>query len=363
MSNQSNEKNNKKSLLNASIFERYRVIAEGEDEEKVLSGSSDLNKNEESGGESGIDTEGEDNKEVTLDPDNNPDNNPDSKIEEEGNPEDNNNIPTSSLFAVHSTMNIYRIDIDKLFDAPADWNFFPPLQDVKFEELINSISENGLLVPLIVWDQGDGRYMVLSGHNRKRAYAELFKRTGDEKYKGIYCTVKIKDEIDDEDAKTIIIDTNFVQRDLSPSLRSKCIIEKYRSLGRKKRHSNAKGPADVISEEYKIGRSMVFVYYKLRNLIPELMRLIDENIISIKAGAVLSDLPQELQIKLVNQYALYLTNKRILNINTNSSEEEIIETLTKTDREYIKVINTIPKEKYDEFIEYVDLWLKKQLTS
>lgn len=263
------------------------------------------------------------------------------------------------LGSISTNMDIYKIDIDKLVDAPPDWNFFPQLPDIKFQELIHSIRENGLLVPLVVWEQGNGKYMILGGHNRKRAYEEIYRLTKDDRYKGIFCTVKGKDDIDDEDAKTIIIDTNFVQRDLSPSIRAKCIMEKYKSIGRKKRLGEGKRAVEVIAEEYDIGRTQVFIYYRLRNLIPEIMRLVDENLISLKAGAILSDLPVEFQQTLFRNYGTYLTTKRIMSISTTKSQNEIIDTLTATDQEYIKVVSTIPKHKYNQFIEHIDKWLKE----
>ena len=273
-----------------------------------------------------------------------------------------NELPTKSLLNVNIGMNIYKINMDKLIDAPVDWNFFPELDDNKIEELINSIQDNGLLVPLVVWDQDNGKYMILSGHNRKRAYDELFKRTGDNNYKSIYCTIKGKDEIDNDDAKTIIIDTNFVQRELTTSLKTKCIIEKYQAIGRKTRNSNEKSAADTIAEEYNISRKWVFTYYKLKNLIPEIMKMIDDNIISIKAGKVLSNLSKDLQHKLFYNYGGFLNNKRILKIDTTQNEDNIINNLIsydKLDNDYIKVTSTIPKGLYDNFVKYVDQWLKK----
>lgn len=275
---------------------------------------------------------------------------------------DEEEIYNSSLLNVSSNMNLYNIELDKLIDAPRDWNFFPPLDEVKFEELINSIQINGLLVPLVVWDQGNGKYMILSGHNRKRAYETLYERTSDKKYKRIFCTIKNADEIDIEDAKNIIIDTNFVQRELSPSIKSKCIIEKYKSLGRKKYGANSASPTDIISEQYNLKRSQIFLYYKLRNLIPQLADMLDNKKISLKAAAILADLRPEFQLQLYNNYRSYLVNNLIMKIDKNKSEEEILADLTKTDKveeQYITVTNTIPKNKYNDFIRYVDEWLRQ----
>ena len=42
--------------------------------------------------------------------------------------------------------------------------------DVDMSELVASIKANGLLNPIIVRNKADGRYEVISGHRRKRAY-------------------------------------------------------------------------------------------------------------------------------------------------------------------------------------------------
>ena len=45
--------------------------------------------------------------------------------------------------------------------------------DVDMSELVSSIQSNGLLSPIIVRNKADGRYEVISGHRRKRAYEIL----------------------------------------------------------------------------------------------------------------------------------------------------------------------------------------------
>ena len=45
--------------------------------------------------------------------------------------------------------------------------------DTDMSELVASIEANGLLNPIIVRNKADGRYEVISGHRRKRAYEIL----------------------------------------------------------------------------------------------------------------------------------------------------------------------------------------------
>ena len=65
--------------------------------------------------------------------------------------------------------NIVRIQIDKLESAPEEWNFYPALQGEEFDRLVHSILVHGLLHPIVVQKKQD-KTMILSGHNRVRAY-------------------------------------------------------------------------------------------------------------------------------------------------------------------------------------------------
>ncbi|WP_239253411.1 ParB/RepB/Spo0J family partition protein, partial [Citrobacter werkmanii] len=132
---------------------------------------------------------------------------------------------------ITSGMDIFRIEIDLIDDAPDEWNFYKKLDDGKLAELIESILENGLLSPVIVWEQEEGRYMMLAGHNRLRAFRMIYERTQDTQYKKIHAYIKKKNEISEDEAKVIIIDTNFVQRQLSTIEKTKSIVYKYNMLG------------------------------------------------------------------------------------------------------------------------------------
>ena len=54
--------------------------------------------------------------------------------------------------------------------APHPYHVF---DDTDMSELVSSIQANGLLSPIIVRNKADGRYELISGHRRKRAYEIL----------------------------------------------------------------------------------------------------------------------------------------------------------------------------------------------
>ena len=57
--------------------------------------------------------------------------------------------------------------------------------------------------------------MILSGHNRVRAYTALLEKTGEDKYHRIPATVLT--DISADEAHEIVVDSNYVQRVLTPS--------------------------------------------------------------------------------------------------------------------------------------------------
>ena len=59
------------------------------------------------------------------------------------------------------------LDIDVIDDF--ENHPFKVLDDIKMDELVESISENGILSPVIVRSKLNGRYELISGHRRRHA--------------------------------------------------------------------------------------------------------------------------------------------------------------------------------------------------
>ena len=71
--------------------------------------------------------------------------------------------------------------------------------DADMAELVESIEVNGLLNPIIVRSKADGRYELISGHRRKRAYQIL----GLEKIKALIV------DVDDNEAIILMVDSKL----------------------------------------------------------------------------------------------------------------------------------------------------------
>ena len=95
------------------------------------------------------------------------------------------------------------ISVALLDDYPN--NKFSQIQGEAWEEFLQSIKENGILTPITVRTKDDGRYEILSGHNRKRAAIEA----------GINIIPAIVKNCDDVEASAIVGVSNNQRPDIT----------------------------------------------------------------------------------------------------------------------------------------------------
>ena len=113
------------------------------------------------------------------------------------------------------------MELSKLTDFPL--NKFPAYEGKRLEDMVESIKNFGVLTPLIVWKKEDS-YIILSGHNRKRA-AELA---------GLKTVpVYIKENLTDDEANLIMGETNFRQQsftDMKHSQKAFCLKQNFSGI-------------------------------------------------------------------------------------------------------------------------------------
>lgn len=183
----------------------------------------------------------------------------------------------SGYGTIKNDSNVRKVEIKNIHFAPEEWNFYKPLSQNKMEELLESISHKGLLVPIIVWEQKNDNYIALSGNNRLRAFKMLYKHTKKKQYLKIDALIKKHDEITENEAREIIIDTNWVQRQLTNIEKSMSINFKYNILFNKKKSEKQGLIRDIIAKEYNISGRQIDNYRRLRLLIPELQNMIEKD--------------------------------------------------------------------------------------
>lgn len=274
-----------------------------------------------------------------------------------------NNITTSDLFSDEKQEGIAQIDIDVLIDAPDDWNFYSKLDDDSMVELVESILNNGLLSPIIVWEQTNHTYMILAGHNRVEAYRLIYSNLKLDEYKTIPTIVKNVNEIDVNQAKQIIIDTNWVQRKLSTLEKARSIVEKYKLLeDSNKTLDNGVRVRDVVAKDFGISGRQVHDYYMINNLISDIKDLVEQGKVGIKQAAKISRLDEETQYWLLENYRDKFSNKILYMIKADDSKENI--------SQYFSQANSVKKQRVEltvhnlesiaDFKKQLRLWIEEQ---
>ena len=171
-------------------------------------------------------------------------------------------------------------------------NPFQIRDDVNMEMLIESVRENGVMVPILVRRISSESYEVISGHRRIHAC----KRAGIETI-----PASVRDLTRDE-AVICMVDSNLHREGLLPSEKAIAYKMKAEALSHRGVTCGQVGhkSRDDVSES-ESGRT-VQRYIRLTNLQKPLLDLVDEGRIALTPAVELSYLPAEEQLALIECY-------------------------------------------------------------
>ena len=160
---------------------------------------------------------------------------------------------------------------------------FRVVDDEDMEELVQSIRERGILVPVMVRTRPEGGYEIISGHRRCHA-ARLA---------GLFKVPVVIAELTDEEAVDAMIYTNFQRSTILPSEKAQA----YRLQMEAIRHPGICGPSSpgTIGRKYGDNARKVQRYIRLTFLIDELLALVDQEKLCMQAGYSLSFIKPEHQ--------------------------------------------------------------------
>ena len=192
-------------------------------------------------------------------------------------------------------------EIDDFPDHP-----FKVRDDEDMAQLIESIKERGVITPATVRQKEDGRYVLISGHRRKRA-CEL---AG---FDTLRCEVV---ELNRDEATILMVESNYQRSQILPS--EKAFAYKMRSeamkrqAGRPSKDNSSpvgidlrgKQSLDLMSEECGDSRNQIHRYIRLTNLVPELLDYVDEGRIKMRPAVELSFLDEDSQRDVVDEIDL-----------------------------------------------------------
>ena len=188
------------------------------------------------------------------------------------------------------TPTIKDIPLEKLVPFPN--HPFKVRDDEEMDKLVESVSENGVLVPAIVRKKDNGDYEIISGHRRKFASEIAGKNT-------LHCIVS---NLDDDAATVIMVDSNIQRENILPSEKAfayKMKLDAMKHQGKSfstSRHFGEKLLSiDKLAENSDDSARQIQRYIRLTYLIPELLQMVDEGRMKMLPAVEISFLDKECQ--------------------------------------------------------------------
>ena len=167
---------------------------------------------------------------------------------------------------------------------------FRVVDDEKMNDMIKSVQERGIMFPAIVRPKADGGYEMISGHRRKRA-CELAQI--DE----IPCIIR---NLTDEEATIFMVDTNIQQREeILPSEKAFAYKMKLEAMSKQGIRTDLTfsqvgkklNSYEELAEQNGESRNQIHRYIRLTELIPELLELVDNQVLNQKDMLKMAFLP------------------------------------------------------------------------
>ena len=236
--------------------------------------------------------------------------------------------------------------LKKLYDIPlSEIDDFPDhpyrvLDDEGMQNLMDSISERGVITPAMVRQKENGRYEVISGHRRKRACEKLGLET-------LRCEVV---DVTRDEAIILMVDSNSQRSEIAPCDKGRAYKMKMEALGRQGQRtdltSNPLGrkldgteTAAVIGEPSGDSQTQVRRYIRLTYLVPELQDFVDEGKIKMRPAVELSYLDEESQrdvVDRIDETEVFPSHAQAIRLRKAYEEGEI---------SYEKVMTVMAEEK------------------
>ena len=178
---------------------------------------------------------------------------------------------------------------DKLL--PFEKHPFQVREDESLEELTESIRCYGVLSPLLARPKGEG-YELVSGHRRRLAAQKL----------GLETVPVLVREMSDDEAVILMVDSNLQREHLLPSEKAFAYKMKLEALKHQGKAASGqvgqKWSRDSMADGIEDSSRQIQRYIRLTNLVPPLLKLVDEGRIAFSPAVELSYLTKEEQAEL-----------------------------------------------------------------
>ena len=252
---------------------------------------------------------------------------------------------------------VEEIDVSKISDFPN--HPFKVKDDDKMEEMVKSIKQYGVILPVIVRPKDDGTYEMISGHRRKRA-CELA---------GVKQIRSIVKNLSDDEATILMVDSNIQREEILPSEKAFAYKMKLEAMRHQGKNIDIDGNVtsapmvqkltsrEILGNEVGESRENIRRYIRLTHLIPELLEQVDLKRIAFRPAVELSYLSEENQYVIQNIFefdevtpslsqAIRLKKLEQEGKLTEEKIEEILGQEKPNQKEFIKIHN----ERIDKYI-------------
>jgi ParB family chromosome partitioning protein len=189
----------------------------------------------------------------------------------------------------------------------------------RLEDLVESIRENGVMVPVIVRPKEGDAYEILAGHNRVNAA----------KIAGLDAVpAVVREGLSEAEARIIVTDTNFMQRSVSDMLPSELAKSLKMQLDACKEAKQKQGflaaiqevslpccglssdgsapmeqwqwSVEKVAHNNRMSRANIQRYIRLNNLIEDLLDMVDHGKIALRPAVSLSYLKKDEQRRVLD---------------------------------------------------------------
>ena len=271
---------------------------------------------------------------------------------------------------------VQQIPVSELF--PFKNHPFKVLDDDSMTWTVESISQFGVLAPLIARPRPEGGYEIISGHRRKHA-AELA---------NLDTVPVIVRNMEDDAATILMVDSNLQREHILPSERAfayKMKLDAIKNQGARSDLTSTqvaqKLSVEKVGDDAGVSKDTIRRFIRLTNLVPELLDMVDEKKISFNPAVELSyldesqqrafleamndtqnapSLSQAQQLKKMAQQGDFSYEKAFdVMGQEKKSEKDTVTIKNETLRKYFPRSYT-PKQMEEKIIQLLDAWQKKQ---
>lgn len=173
---------------------------------------------------------------------------------------------------------------------------FKVIDDEKMQDLIESISESGVLTPVLIRPDQNVGYEMISGHRRMHAAQKA----------GLITIPAIVREMTDDEAVIAMVDANIQREELLPSEKAFAYKMKLAAMKRQGcRHDLTSGQndqklsgsvsRDILADQVGESSKQIQRYIRLTELIPDLLELVDKKRLNFTIAVDISYIPQDVQ--------------------------------------------------------------------